>query len=123
MSPRQAARVYVNILEEDFQAQIIKLAVLCGWTTYHTHDSRRSHEGFPDLILFRGIRMIVAECKTRKKTTTVHQRIWLGAFCTITDAVEVSLWRPDAPPTAEAWAGRVETSEGSDFGEIGRRLR
>ena len=32
------------------------------------------------------------------------------------------VWRPDAPPLAERW-WRVETSEGADFGAIGRRLR
>ena len=53
MSPRKAARVYVDILEADFQAQVVKLALLLGWKVYHTHDSRRSREGFPDLILIR----------------------------------------------------------------------
>ena len=123
MSPRKAARVYVDILEDAFQAQIVKLAELTGWKVYHTHDSRRSQEGFPDLILVRLSRMISAELKTRKETTTVEQQKWLYAFIGIGEYVEVALWRPDAPPKAEHWHGLIETSEGSDFGAIGKRLR
>ena len=119
---RKAARVYVNILEADFQAQVVKLALLLGWKVYHTHDSRRSHEGFPDLILIRGTRLIVAELKTRKETTTAEQRAWLGAFIDTCHG-EVVLWRPDDPPHAEKWTGRIETSIGNDFGAIGQRLR
>ena len=124
MSPRRkAARVYVNILEADFQAQVVKLATVLGWKVYHTHDSRRSHEGFPDLILIRRSRLIAAELKTRKETTTSDQRQWLCAFIGLGDYAEVSLWRPDAPPNAESWTGRIETSIGNDFGAIGQRLR
>ena len=119
---RKAARVYVNILEADFQAQVVKLALVLGWKVYHTHDSRRSHEGFPDLILIRRSRLIVAELKTRKEKTTDEQRQWLAAFSGIERSHEVSLWRPDAPPDAEQWTGRIETSIGRDFGDIGRRL-
>ena len=122
MSPRKAARVYVDILEAAFQAQIVRLAELTGWKVYHTHDSRRSQEGFPDLILIRRTRMIVAELKTRDETTTFDQRIWLGAFIG-TSHPEIALWRPDAPPHAEQWAGCIETSEGEYFGAIGKRLR
>ena len=123
MSPRTAARVYVRILEADFQAQIVKLATLLGWKVYHTHDSRKSQGGFPDLILIRRTRMIVSELKTQEHTTTDEQRKWMHAFIGIgIGDAEVSLWRPDAPPAAEEWNGRIETSEGHGFGDIGRRL-
>ena len=122
MSPRKAARVYVNILEDAFQSQVVKLARLLGWKVYHTHDSRRSQEGFPDLILIRETRLIVAELKTLDNTTTSEQRAWLSAFIGISHP-EVALWRPDAPPAAEQWRGRDETSEGDGFGAIGERLR
>src|SRR5688572_19177552 len=39
--------------ERAFQAQVVKYARLMGWTAYHTHDSRRSQAGFPDLVLVR----------------------------------------------------------------------
>lgn len=47
-----------KISEAQFQAQVLQLAKLCGWSAYHTFDSRRSHKGFPDLILTR-----VVECR------------------------------------------------------------
>ena len=120
MSPRKAARVYVDILEYSFQAQIVQLAELSGWKVYHTHDSRRSQEGFPDLILVRRTRIIAAEVKTRDETTTAEQREWLNAFNWKAESV---LWRPDAPPRSEHWWVCVETSEGGNFGAIGKRLR
>ena len=120
MSTRKPATTYVDISEVNFQSQIVKLAKLRGWKVYHTYDSRKSQEGFPDLILIRDERIIAAELKTRKKTTTTEQREWLNAFV---DVAETVLWRPDAAPFAEQWRGKRETSEGNDFGDIGLRLR
>ena len=124
MSSRKAARVYVDILEADFQAQIVKLAVYLGWKAYHTHDSRKSREGFPDLILARVARVIAAEIKTRDNTTDHDQREWLAEFA-LSSGVEPVLWRPDAPPNSEQWSGLIETSDddGSYFGAIGRSLQ
>ena len=58
-------------LEEHFQQRLIKTAVLCGWLVYHTHDSRKSREGFPDLILVKeGVRkgvLLALELKRGRK--------------------------------------------------------
>ena len=44
----------VPIYEKGFQDTIIATAAALGWDhIYHTHDSRRSQEGFPDLVLLR----------------------------------------------------------------------
>jgi hypothetical protein len=43
----------VAIREADFQATIVETARTLGWLIYHTHDSRRSSPGFPDLVLVR----------------------------------------------------------------------
>lgn len=43
---------------------VVDAARLNGWLVYHTHDSRRSAEGFPDLVMLRLSRMVVAELKT-----------------------------------------------------------
>ena len=41
--------------EKDFQAQIVELIGVLGGMVYHTHDSRRSAPGYPDLtIVTRG---------------------------------------------------------------------
>ena len=66
-----------------------------GWLAYHTHDSRGSSAGFPDLVLCRAGRVVFAECKTadtvRSKTTTA-QDTWLAALGQCKQ-VEVFLWR------------------------------
>ena len=107
--------------EKAFQEQVIQLAKLCGHLPYHTHDSRRSAAGFPDLILIRGESLIAAELKVGTNATTKAQYDWLAAFGVVPGCTAV-VWRPDAPPLAERW-WRVESSEGADFGAIGRRLR
>ena len=55
MTPPKDSRTLLleAISEEEFQQQVIDLATLRGWRHYHTRDSRRSAEGFPDLILAR----------------------------------------------------------------------
>ena len=39
------------LTEKAFLGMVLKLARLHRWLCYHTHDSRRSAAGFPDLIL------------------------------------------------------------------------
>ena len=108
---------------QDFQPAVIKLAKLCDWMVYHTHDSRRSEAGFPDLVLIpiAGTGMIAAELKVGDNATTAEQLAWLEAFGKV-EGCEAVVWRPDKPPGAERF-WRVETSEGADWGAIGRRLR
>ena len=73
--------------EEDFQNTILELGKLYGWLCYHTHDSRRSREGFPDLVLGRNGVPLFAELKTDKGRVSNDQILWLLA----TDGV---IWRP-----------------------------
>ena len=55
--------------EGQFQQRLIETAELCGWMVYHTYDSRKSREGFPDLILVKeGVRVLLAmEVKRSRK--------------------------------------------------------
>ena len=99
MSPRQdSPRLLLEaIAEKDFMQQIIDLASLRGWHHYHTHDSRGSAEGFPDLVLIRTRendgRIIFAEIKAQKGVASPEQKIWLTLLAA-TGMVEVYLWRP-----------------------------
>ena len=77
--------------EKDFQRSVIRLATLCGWLTYHTHDSRGSSPGFPDLVLVRD-RVIFAELKTTKGRLGQHQLDWLARLREA--GAETYLWRP-----------------------------
>lgn len=69
------------------------LATLRGWVWYHTHDSRRSPAGFPDLVLVRGRRVVFAELKREGEKPTKEQEKWLELL-EATGSAEVHLWRP-----------------------------
>lgn len=80
--------------ERTFQDDhVLPLARQFGWLAYHTHDSRRSVAGFPDIIALRGERMVVAELKSEKGRLTKDQLKWLTMFQSIPGA-EVFVWRP-----------------------------
>jgi hypothetical protein len=81
------------ITEKEFMAQVSKLAKLCGWRVYHTHDSRRSVAGFPDLLMIRRTHLIVAELKVGRNKPTPEQKEWLDAFHDV-DATTF-VWTPD----------------------------
>jgi len=81
------------VTEKDFMASVLEFARVCRWRAYHTHDSRRSEAGFPDLVLARSGRIIFAELKTESGRVNQAQREWLGALSAC-PGVEVHLWRP-----------------------------
>ena len=78
--------------ESELQANIRELAKLLGWLTYHTHDSRRSEPGFPDLVLVGHGRMLVRELKDARGRVSDEQRDWLEAFDRA--GVDQGVWRP-----------------------------
>ena len=86
--------------EKQFQTTVMQLARLTGWNFYHTHDSRHSAKGFPDLCLVRGPRCIMAELKTDTGKLTADQEAWLIALGAV-PGLEVALWRPSSWPEIE----------------------
>ena len=77
--------------EKQFQAQVVKWAKMMRWQVYHTHDSRRSEPGFPDLVLAKD-RVLFRELKTDKGRLTPAQKMW-GKD--LTDAgADWAIWRP-----------------------------
>lgn len=79
--------------EAAWKSKVTQAARLCGWLTYHTYDSRRSDEGFPDLVLVRE-RVIFAELKTNAKQSKLSnmQVVWKQS---LEDAgAEIYVWRP-----------------------------
>lgn len=92
------------LTEKQWQQQLVDLATIRGWLLYHTHDSRRSAAGFPDLVLLRGPRLVVAELKTDSAPgPTEAQRRWLQAFAAT--GAETYLWRPRDLREAQAVLG------------------
>ena len=87
-------RAYDHMTETQLQSSIIELATLLGWLSYHTHDSRHSAKGFPDLCLAhpRTGRLIFAELKSAKENLTEAQEKWRDAL--EPNGHEYYLWRP-----------------------------
>lgn len=89
----EATRPILDALtERAFQAQVIRYARVFGWAVYHTHDSRRSQPGFPDLVLVRRPRIVWAELKSQRGTVTTEQQAWLDELRACDQ--EVHVWRP-----------------------------
>ncbi len=78
--------------EKAFQSLVKSHAVALGWLAYHTHNSRRSDPGFPDLVLVRGGVLIFAELKTEKGKTSESQEVWINAVRE--NNTPVYVWRP-----------------------------
>lgn len=89
-----------GITEADFQAQIVETAEWAGWDLiYHTYDSRRSRKGFPDLVMVRKGRMILAEVKSASGTVSEAQARWFDGLLAVEHAsggtVAAHIWYPD----------------------------
>jgi len=85
--------------EACFQQQVTGLARLCGWEVWHTHDSRRSREGWPDLAIVRGGRALFREAKRRGGELSKHQS---RCLCMLSEAgLDAEVWRPADWPLIE----------------------
>ena len=107
-----------DLSEKDFQDQINQRLEMFGWAAYHTHDSRRSQHGFPDIcavhpdqghLLFAElkrepfpVRINAPDGRTLKGTRRVplkrDQARWLESLATVARlapaTVSVHLWVP-----------------------------
>lgn len=83
--------------EKQFQANVVKLAKLLGYSYYHTYDSRKCPYGFPDLVLVKAHhKLVFAELKTEKGKLSNWQILWGGCLKSLhTDGLmEYYIWRP-----------------------------
>lgn len=81
-----------QVSERSMQQAIMDTARLGGWRAYHAFDSRRSPEGFPDVLAVRGGEMVAWELKTVRNHTTAQQEAWLAAFRTFAEAHGLGDW-------------------------------
>jgi hypothetical protein len=66
-----------SLTEKDWQHQVVQLATQLGWKrAYHVYDSRRSHSGWPDLVLVRD-RIVYLELKRETGKLSDAQKGWL----------------------------------------------
>lgn len=89
------------MLESELQSQVVSLCKQFGWGHYHTHNSRRSVKGFPDLVLWRESVMFV-ELKQQKGVVSPDQEVVLAGLERA--GAEVWVWRPSDLPQI---AGRL----------------
>lgn len=96
-------RVAPGLSEREFQGMVLELAGRLGWElAYHTHDSRRSAPGFPDLVLVssRLGRTLFRELKTDKGRVSPAQETWIHGLTA--GGSDAGVWRP-----ADLVSGRV----------------
>lgn len=85
----------LDMSEATLQSHILGEARDLGWALrYHTHDSRRSNKGFPDLVLVheRQRRVIFTELKTERGRQSPEQEEWQRVLLAV--GQEFYLWRP-----------------------------
>ncbi len=67
----------------------------CRWAgllTYHTHDSRRSEPGYPDLTVVGPTGVLFRELKAERGRVTPDQRQWLDRLSAA--GADADVWRP-----------------------------
>ena len=109
--------------EAAFQQQVEQLAAFYGWRTYHTHDSRRSTPGFPDLVMVRGPELVFAELKTNTGRTTPEQDAWLAELELVASGLRaLRSLVPDGAPLVPAATVDVYVWRPADWDTLQRRL-
>lgn len=80
---RRGRHPLVTSSEDAWQRQVLDFARLLGYgLVYHTHDSRRSPAGFPDLVLLnaRAGRVVFLELKREGGRVRAEQRAWIAGL-------------------------------------------
>ena len=91
--------IALEMTEKAFQAEIMAALKACGYMVYHTHDSRRSAAGFPDLMCVRPGECFFAELKSERGRVSVEQQEWIDALREAGQVVHV--WKPSDRPIIE----------------------
>lgn len=93
-------RISDSMSEADLQSAVL---ALCRWMklrAYHTHDSRRSEPGFPDLVIAGPKGHLFRELKTAGGKVSKPQHEWAQA---LQASADVAVWRP-----ADWLSGRIQ---------------
>ena len=96
-----------EMTEKDLQALVVGAADAGGWLVYHTHDSRRSPAGFPDLVLVRGTEVLFVELKSERGRVRPDQQVWMDALDRV-DTISNGIVRPSQ---ADQLVGRLMAPE------------
>jgi len=90
------------LTEAGLVEHIRALAKRGGFLCYHTHDSRKSEPGFPDLVMTNGRRLLCWEVKTSTGKLTVAQARWLALLERV-PGVDARVVRPQDLGAIEGW--------------------
>lgn len=103
----RAARRKRGHPEQTFTDGVKRYAIRGGFLAYHTLRSQGSDPGFPDLILLRPPRLVIAELKMPGGVFSDWQQAWLYGFEVVAQlagphlSVEVYRWFPEDMPRIE----------------------
>lgn len=80
--------------ERQLQDHVMLVARALGWRVYHTHDSRRSPAGFPDLVMVHAVqrRTVFRELKAERGRMRPGQPEWLEDLGAA--GQDAGVWRP-----------------------------
>lgn len=97
--------------EAQWSSLVAEVARLSGWRSYHTFDSRRSNQGFPDWVFVKDGRLIFAELKSEVGQMKPQQVEWREALLEVEAStkgmVQHWVWRPsDYDHVVEILTGR-----------------
>ena len=85
---------------DSLDAHVRRYTADLGLLRYHTHDARKSPEGFPDLVCAGPGGVLFRELKRQGKDPTPVQQRWLDALA---DAgQDAGVWRPE-----DLFSGRI----------------
>lgn len=102
--PRAARQMLADAVpEKAFTTHVLGVARRFGWRSAHFRPAQNARgdwrtpvagdgKGFPDLVLLRGARVVIAELKAEGKYPEPEQRLWLDAWRAT--GAEVYVWRP-----------------------------
>ncbi len=106
VSATPSKQIATEVSEAIHQQHVVEIARYLGYKVFHSHDSRKSEAGFPDLPLLRDEHLVVIECKSRTGNVGTKRRRtksgrempsqldWLQAFGAV-KRVDVLVSRPD----------------------------
>jgi hypothetical protein len=98
MNMTYAQRYRNTMTEDDLLANLRDYAKAGGWAVYHTHNSRRSEKGFPDVVAVRGGQLAFIELKSASGRIRPEQKVWLAVLRKLADyapgVIFTYVWRP-----------------------------
>jgi hypothetical protein len=111
--------------EAEFQQRVMDAARMAGWMCVHFRPAKSQRgrwvtpmagdKGFPDLVLAKDGRVLLAELKTDKGKPTAEQQAWLAAV-----GGHGRLWRPENWPAVLIDLGIAERPAPSAEGRADR---